>query len=114
MTTSLSEERFSARWYETFLDMVKAAHKRGYGIAINHAHKSPIQDMMERVFEDELYPYPDLPPLVVHRDVPPGEYRMVDTNTMKVLEMQAAMNSDSGLGRFSRLWTPDESKKKRH
>lgn len=114
MTMGLSEERFFARWYETFLDIVKAAKRRGYGIAINQAHKSPIQDMMERVLEDELYPYDELPPLVVHRDVPPGEYRMVDTDTMKVLEMQAAVNSKKGLGRFTKLWTPDTSKGLRH
>lgn len=114
MTTSRSEERAYARWYETFLDVVKAAHRRDYGIAVHPDHKSPIQDMMERVLEDELYPYQDLPPLVVHMNVPRGEYRMVDKESMRVLSFQAAMQSKKGLGRFSHLWTPDESKKKRH
>ena len=104
-----TEEIRLARWYEIFLDQVKAAHRRGYGIATNKAHESAMKDMMERVFEDELYPFDDLPPLVVHRDVPPGEYRMVDKATMQVLSMQAAMNSNTGLGRFQKVWTPDES-----
>lgn len=103
------------RWYHFFLDACKTAHKLDYGIAVNHEHKQAMMDMMERVAEDELWPHAksDLPPLVVHRDVPPGQYMFVNKQTMDVLSTRAALNgSRTGLGRFDKLWTPDQGLKR--
>lgn len=100
-----------ARWYETFLDTCKVAKRRNYGIVTNPKNKAAIMDMMERVYEDELWQMGDLPPLMSHPSCPEGEYRLVDTVTLEQVKMQAAVNSNTGLGRFSKLWTPDRSLK---
>ncbi len=110
MRTS-EQERMLERWFLFFLDACKTAKRLNYGIAINHQHKSEMMDMMERAAEDENWPYgkDELPPLVVHRDVPPGQYMFVNKSTMEVLSSRAAMNgSKKGMGRFSKLWTPGE------
>lgn len=104
-----AQQRFLARWYETFLDVCKAAKRREMGIAVNPSNEAPIKDMMERVFEDELWTMGDLPPLLVHSDVPPGTYQLVEPTTLKLISMAAGMGKETGLGRFSRLYTPDET-----
>ena len=108
---SSGQEKFLARWYETFLDACKMAKRRKLGIVIHPAHKSPIMDMMERVAEDPLWNMGDLPPLVVHPDCPRGEYRFVDPETLQMLSAAAANHSRKGVGRFDRLWTPDKALK---
>ena len=103
------------RWLLFFIDVLKTAKKLGHGIAVNHEHKAEMMDMMERVAEDEAWPYgkDELPPLVVHRDVPPGQYMYVNKNTMEVLSTRAAMHgSGTGMGRFSKLWTPSQGIKR--
>ena len=108
--TERQRELMLQRWYHFFLDACKTAKRLGYGIACNPNQKSELMDMMEQVAEDEMWASVggDLPPLVVHRDVPDGQYMFVDSNTMKVLTAQAAVKSSRGLGRFSELWTPGE------
>ena len=98
-----------ARWYETFLDACKTAKRRGLGLVTHPDNKAPIMDMMERVGEDDLWGMGDLPPLLVHHSCPPGEYRFVEPETLEVLTAAAATQSSKGIGRFDRLWTPDES-----
>jgi len=101
-----AEDRL-ALWYSTFLDVVKAAKRRDMGIACHPSNKAPIQDMMERVYEDPEYNLGDLPPLVVHRDVEPGCYQLINGETMRLLTMQAAMQDSKGLGRYQKMYTPD-------
>lgn len=102
------------RWYHFFLDVCKTAKRFDYGIACHPDQKQEMMDMMEQVAEDEMWQSigGELPPLVVHRDVPPGQYMFVDKKTMKVLSNQAALQARSGLGRFSKLWTPGEGMKR--
>lgn len=102
-----------ARWYETFLDVCKAAKRRNLAIVCNPSAKIPIQDMMERVYEDELWTLGDLPPLMVHPSVEPGTYQLAEQHTLKLVTMAAAMRSDRGLGRFDVLYSPDEALKRK-
>ena len=95
-----------ARWYETFLTVCQTAQRRGYGIACHPSQKSEIQDMMERVYEDELWNRGDPPPLLVHSSVPRGTYQMVDEKTLKLISLAAGVKSNTGMGRLTRLWTP--------
>ncbi len=104
--SSATQEVQLARWYEFFLDVVKRAKWMKYGVATNPAHKSEIMDMMERVLEDELYPWDELPELLVDSRVPVGEYKLVDPKTLKLLAMSDVYKSNIGLGRFKKLWTP--------
>lgn len=103
-------ERELERWYLFFLDVCKAAVRFDYGIACNPKQKQEMMDMMERVAEDPdwLTFGRDLPPLVVHRDVPDGQYMYVNKRTMETLSLAAALQSRKGLGRFSKLWTPNK------
>lgn len=100
-----------ARWYETFLDACRVAKRRNYGIVCHPKHKKAIMDMMERVAEDPLWGLGDLPPLLSHPDQERGTYQFVDPETLRVLSAAAALNSRRGLGRFSKLWTPDTALK---
>ncbi len=108
--SSATQEVQLARWYEFFLDVVKRAKWMNYGIATHPAHKSPIMDMMERVFEDELYPWNDLPPLLIDSRVAEGEYMLISPTTLELVSMQQIYKTDKrGLGRFKKLYTPDHS-----
>jgi predicted protein tyrosine phosphatase len=108
---STAQERFMARWYETFLDSCTAAKRRSLGIVTHPSNKAAIMDMMERVYEDPLWQLGDLPPLLVHHGCPPGEYRFVEPETLDILTAQAAMQTNKGIGRYSKLLTPDQSLK---
>lgn len=101
-----------ARWYETFLDACKVAKRRHLGIVTHPENKQAIMDMMERVYEDDLWSMGDLPPLLVHHSCPKGEYRFVEPETLAILTAQAATQSAKGIGRYGQLWTPDESLKR--
>jgi hypothetical protein len=98
-----------AAWYENLIMVCNVAKRDGYGIACHPSGKAPIMDFMERVLEDELYKYDELPPLVVHSQVMPGEFQFIDETHMKVISFQAAMKSNTGIGRFQKMYTPDES-----
>jgi hypothetical protein len=110
---SSAQEVFLARWYETFLDVVKAAKRREMGVAVHPSNQSPIRDMMERVYEDELWNLGDLPPLLVHSDVEPGTYQLVDVDTLNLISFRAAMGKEKGLGRFTTIYTPDATLRRR-
>lgn len=102
-----------ARWYENFLDVCRIAKKRGLGIACHPDNKAALQDMMERVFEDDQWRMGDLPPLLSHPRMPVGEYRFVEPETLKVISMAAANNgARTGMGRYDKLWTPDNALKR--
>lgn len=102
-----------ARWYETFLDVCKAAKRRSLGIAVHPSQKSAMMDMMERVAEDPLWRMGDLPPLLSHPDVPRDEYRFVTQDTLEQISYAAAVGAGTGIGRFSKLWTPERALKGR-
>ena len=104
--TSATQEVQLARWYEFFIDVVKRAKWMNHGIATHPAHRSELMDMMERVLEDELYPWDELPPLLIDSRVDPGEYKMIDHKTLELLSMAQVYKAKTGLGRFDRLWTP--------
>jgi len=103
------ENKKLAAWYENLVMVCNVAKRDGYGIACHPSGKAPMMDYMERVHEDELYKHDELPPLVVHPSVQPGEFQFIDETTMKVLSFQAAMQAKTGLGRFQRMYAPDES-----
>jgi hypothetical protein len=111
---SANQERDLARWYEFFRDNCTAAARRGMGIATGPDNKAALQDMMERVYEDELWPKGvDLPPLLVSSNIEPGTYQFVEPETLVLLNAEAAMKSATGLGRFKTLYTPEEALKRR-
>jgi len=84
------------------------------GIATGPDDKAPIQDMMERVYEDELWPAgTDLPPLLIHHSIPPGTYQFVEPETLQLLTAQAMNKSATGMGRFEALYTPNEALKRK-
>ncbi len=108
MDTS-QENPHLAAWYDNLVIVCNTAKRDGYGIACHPSGKAPIMDYMERVLEDEMFKYDELPPLLVHSDVKPGEFQFVDEVTMKVISFQAAMQSKTGIGRFGKMYSPDES-----
>lgn len=111
---SKTQDLMLERWYHFFLDVCKTARRLNYGIAVHPSHTQEFMDMMERVAEDDMWPYAksELPPLVAHIDVPDTQYMLIDTKTMKVLSTQAALQSRKGLGRFNTLYTPTEGIKR--
>jgi len=111
MDTSQENPQLAA-WYENLIMVCNVAKRDGYGIACHPTGRAPMMDFLERVLEDELYKYDDLPPLVVHRDVTPGEFQFIDETTMKVLSFQAALQSHTGIGRWEKMYAPDESIRK--
>lgn len=101
-----------AAWYENLIMVCNVAKRDGYGIACHPTGKAPIMDFMERVLEDDLYKYDELPPLLVHSQVRPGEFQFVDQLTMRVISFEAAMQSRTGLGRFQKMYDPSHAIKK--
>lgn len=111
MDTSQENPQLAA-WYNNLIIICNTAKRDGYGIACHPSGKAAMMDFMERVFEDEMFKHDELPPLLVHSDVRPGEFQFVDEVTMKVISFQAAMQSNTGIGRFAKMWSPDESMKR--
>ena len=111
MDTSQENVKLAA-WYENLLIVLNVAKRDGYGIACHPSAKAPLMDYMERALEDEFYKYDELPPLVVHAQVQPGEFQFIDETTMKVISFQAAMQAKTGIGRFQKMYSPDESLRK--
>ena len=110
---SANQERDLARWYEFFRDNCRAAARRNMGIATGPTDKAAIQDMMERVYEDELWPKgTDLPPLLIHHSIPAGSYQFVEPETLQLLTAQGMNKSSKGVGRFKTLYTPGEALKR--
>jgi hypothetical protein len=101
-----------AAWFENLIMVCNVAMRRGFGIACHPSAKAPMMDFMERVLEDDLYNFDELPPLVVHSQVQPGEFQFIDDTTMKVISFQAAMKSGTGIGRFDKMYAPHESLKR--
>ena len=101
-----------AAWYENLIMVCNVAKRDGYGIACHPSGKAPMMDYMERVLEDELYKHDELPPLVIHWQVHPGEFQFIDELNMKLISFQAAMNANTGIGRFTKMYSPDESLRK--
>ena len=107
---SAKQEQDLARWYEFLRDNCVAAARRGVGIATGPENKAAMQDMMERVYEDELWPEgTDLPPLLIHHSIPPGTYQFVEPETLQLLSAAAMNRSQTGLGRFKTLYSPEEA-----
>ncbi len=111
MDTSQENPQLAA-WYDNLVIICNIAKRDSYGIACHPSGKAGMMDFMERVLEDEMFKHDDLPPLLVHSDVRPGEFQFVDEVTMKVMNFQAAMQSNTGIGRFAKMWSPDESMKR--
>ena len=109
---SSAQEIKLARWYEFFKDACNTATRLGYGIACHPDQKSPIQDMMERVYEDPSWGGRTLPPLLVTDRVPAGTYQWVDQGTLDLISFEAGLKSRKGLGRFRTAYTPDTALKR--
>lgn len=109
--TSTQYERDTARWYEFFLDVCKTLKKRGpfYHIAVHPSNEREFDELRERVREDEVWDFN-------HRGEPPriipvtqmsrDEYQPVDVRDLAPQKMAQVTKSATGLGRFSKLWTP--------
>jgi hypothetical protein len=106
---SSSQEERLAGWYENFLILCTFAAKNNYGIVCHPSQRIAMQDMMERVFEDERWVVGDLPPLVTATNMAQDEFKYIDKQTMNVVSFQAAMQSKTGFGRFSKVYTPGEA-----
>lgn len=108
--TSRNEERDTARAYEFFRDQCAALKRRNQHFAVHPTDEKEMDELRERVKEDEAWNLGEPPRILPISGVPKGEVRVVDAQ--QVLSMREAMRTNRGLGRFQRIYVPSYARKR--
>ena len=108
--TTRKEERNLARSYEFFRDQCAALNRRNQHFAVNPADEKEMDYYRERVMEDDLWQGGQAPRVIPFTRIPKGEVYVLKAS--EVMTMHKAMNSNQGLGRFTKLYVPSYAKKR--
>lgn len=95
-------------WYQRLVNVAIPLKKRGLGLACHPNDYSFMHDMIERLVEDDRWGWEEPMVLVVHKDVTPGTFQPVADadKTARILTLQQAMKSNTGLGRWRGVTLP--------
>jgi hypothetical protein len=93
--------------FESFIDVVKAAHLRGWRMAVHPKDQAEAVASLERVGEDERWTFPEGPQLELHYDVPRHRIGFFDPESRTLTGLLSKVqNAETGMGRVKKLWLP--------
>ncbi len=105
-----NEEVITARSYEFFRDLCQAMKRRNQHFAVHPTDEKEMDEMRDRVHEDPLWTLGQPPRILPISGVERGTVRIVEAD--QIMTMAQAFRSNTGLGRFKKIYMPSYARKR--